>query len=73
MIEYLKALHPIGTVGLEQRFQCYSDTSCEDYWSAAVHYYGLCSVAQGHSPIEAIHAVIAKRDETLATAVAPTS
>lgn len=68
MLEYLKTLHPIGSVGLEE---IQYDWEPESEWHAAVHYYGLCSIGRGPTPMTAIHDAIAQRDEKLAETVAP--
>lgn len=70
MIDYLRTLHPIGSAELAQRHNVYDDSERTQY-IATVHYYDLCSVAYGSTPMEAIHAVIAKRNDRLATEIVP--
>ncbi len=70
MLDYLKALHPIGSCSLEQAHTQH-DSSTSETWCAAVHYYGLCSLGHADTAMGAIHAVVAKRDKALAETVAP--
>jgi hypothetical protein len=72
VIDYLKAMHPIVSVSLEERYTDYDRIGGDGHsWQAAVHYYGMCDVGNGPTALDAIHAVIAKRDKMLATTTVP--